>query len=117
MLEYITYKKEKYPVRVLYRALVGFEQETGIDFNELTTGGQKMELKHWEPLLYFSLISGHKAVEKEMPFKREDMPDLLDECFFEFVRIVPKFMPKEEDIEQGKKEPNRQQRRLEKRSK
>ena len=60
----------------------------------------------YEPLLFYSLEQGHKIQKKEFTLTMDDMVDVLEECFFEFVGLIPKFFP---DVEKmmagaGKKE-------------
>lgn len=100
MVEYITYKGKKYAFRVSYYALkktVDELKEKGIDssMNNILNG----DLSVYEPLLYYSLVSGAKATDKELDLKREDIVDVLDECFLEFTKKLPNFF----QIEQKKK--------------
>lgn len=100
MVEYITYKGKKYAFRVSYYALkktVDELKEKGIDssMNNILNG----DLSVYEPLLYYSLVSGAKAVGKELDLKREDIVDVLDECFLEFTQKLPRFF----QMPQGKK--------------
>jgi len=94
MIKHINYKGTKYPIRVAYRALNGFKKDTGIDFEKMGKGEEK-DLEYYEPLLFYSLVSGCKGEEIKMPFTREQMPDVLDECMFEFVALLPLFFPEE----------------------
>lgn len=112
MIEYINYKKKKLPVRIQFYALMKFKAETGKSFDEMKEIAKEDDTKTvmeslgldefglMEPLLYYSLISGHKAItpEKEFPFIRENAFDILEECFLEFVDLLPKFFPAEEEI-------------------
>lgn len=100
MIKYIEYKKEKYPVRVGYRALKMLQKETGMSFEELQKQEKGIDLDNYEILLFHSLVAGSKAEESVMPFKMDDMIDVLDECFMDFVRMIPEFFP---DADEGKK--------------
>lgn len=96
-IAYITYDKKKYPIRLRYLALEKFQEETGIKFQEMGVSDEGQKLKYYEPLLFFSLESGAKAIKKELTLKREDMPEVLDECMWEFIQLIPKFMPEPEE--------------------
>jgi len=85
-VDYITYKDKKYPVRISFTALVKLKKETGKDFES------EFELELLEPLLWFSLQSGYQAEGRIFDIKREDVEWMLDECLYEFVRIIPLFM-------------------------
>lgn len=79
MVDYISYKGEKYPVRFAWSTIKALETVTDLNLY------QKAELA-----LYCGLMSGHKAEDKEMPFKVEDMEFLLDECKDEFEEAFAK---------------------------
>lgn len=110
MIKQIEIKGKNYPVRVGYKALQGFKAETGKTFEEMQAEGGEMPLEMFETVLYFAMVSGHKGEDKEMPWKRKDMEDVLDECFFEFTKMIPEFFPKSED-QSGNVIPNREVRR------
>lgn len=106
LLEYITYKEKKYPIRVSYRTLKGVKADTGKDLEDIGS----LELHEYESLLYHSLAAGAKVVDKEPPFTKEDMEDVLDECMMEFVGLIPTFFPSPEKGagEEGKQIPNQE---------
>lgn len=91
MIEYIEYKKEKYPVRLSYRVFKGMKKDIGeVDFKKL----QSLDSEVIETMLWYGLQSGCKHEGVELPFTKEDMEDILDECFFAFIKLIPKFFPK-----------------------
>ncbi len=92
MVKHITYKDKKYPVRIAYRALNGFKKDTGINFEDMADGNME-DFSYLEPLLFHSMVSGCKAEDMEMPFTKEDMPDLLDEIMSDFLNLIPEFFP------------------------
>lgn len=111
MIEYITYDKKKYPVRVSYRALTMFKKETGVSLENLDNpDAGEIDLTAYETLIYYALESGHRAEKKEFTFKKDEMADVLDDCFFEFVKLIPRFFPGADEIAE-KKPVNRAQRR------
>lgn len=89
MVQHITYKNEKYPFKVGYYALKMLKQDTGKSLESL---GQD-DLEVYESLLFHSLKQGHTLENKEFKFTKEDMEQVLDECFFEFVELIPTFFP------------------------
>lgn len=91
MVKYLEYKGIQLPIRVSYRALQGFKKDTGLAFEELEGN---TDLEHFESLLYHALASGYAAGEEDMPYAREQIVDILDECFFEFTGLIPSFFPK-----------------------
>lgn len=100
MVEYITYKKKKYPVRVSYFALKHMSKETGGKMEMEDIGS--MDIEMYEALLFFALQAGAKASDIEFNFKREEMEMVLDECLMEFVGVIPKFFPKQSGEVEGK---------------
>lgn len=91
MVRYIEYKKEKLPIKLGYYALKMMQQNHGV--NVQIQGG---DLTMYEPLLFYALQQGHKVEGKEMKFTMEDMVDVLDDCFFEFVEQIAEFFPVDE---------------------
>lgn len=101
MIEYITYKKKKLPVSIAYYALMKFKEETGKTFEEVQAevqDQQQMDLEYFEILLYHGLVAGAEAMDEEFDLPREKGPFILDQCFWEFVEMFPKFFPKEEAV-------------------
>lgn len=104
MIKYITYKSKKHPVRVSYYALKKTQQEVKKDNGDELSMEQIMsgDIELYEPLLFYALQAGYKAEEKENPIKRDDIEWVLDECFTEFINIVPSFF---QGLEAGQKQP------------
>lgn len=94
IIKYIEYRKKKYPVRIAYRALMMLEEETGKSFQEMQSK-EEVPIKIYQTLLYHSLIAGANAQEVKMTLKEEDMIDVLDECFMDFVGMIPAFFPED----------------------
>ena len=82
-MNYLTFKGEKYPVRVSYYALKQYQVETGKGIESIDE-----DLSNLEILLYYSLVAGCKAEDKELPLKKEDMEFFLDESLTEFNEIL-----------------------------
>lgn len=90
MIEYIYYKEEKYPVRLSYRVFQGLKKDIGeVDLKKL----KSLDAEVLETMLWHGLISGCKREGKELLLKKEDMEDVLDDCFFDFIKMIPKFFP------------------------
>ena len=85
MVKYIKYQGEQYPVKIGYRVLKNLQKE-GVDLSAV-----KEDLTVYETLLFYALQAGTKIEGEEMPFSRDQMEDLLDEVFEEFVGIVLDF--------------------------
>ena len=99
MVKHITYKEEKLPIRVSYRALKAL---SGQGLDKMMSGN--FEITTFETLLWGALQSGHKAEGKELKLTETDMEDVLEECFQEFVLLMPLFFPKAE--KGGNENPN-----------
>ena len=92
-VEHITYKKKRYPVTLGYYALKMLQKEHGA-YMEAIQG----DISLYEPLLFYSLEKGHELAKKELTLVKKDMPDVLEECFFEFVGLIPSFFPDVEKL-------------------
>jgi len=95
MVEYITYQGKAYPIRISYFALKMLKTKLG---RSLSVTDDGTDYEAYETLLYYALLKGHAITNQavEFPFKEEDMEDVMDECFFEFLNFIPKFFPKTE---------------------
>jgi hypothetical protein len=86
----LTYKGKEYPVRISYYTMKHFTSETGKEIGEIG----KSDYSPYETLLYYSLVSGHRFEGQLMELEKEDMEEMLDHVFFEFLGIIPLFFPK-----------------------
>lgn len=86
MVEYISYKGEKYPIRIAWSTMKKLNPEL-----------DKIEV--FELALWYGLISGHVAENKELKLKREDVEYILDESLDEFKDIYEKMLSKFSDSE------------------
>jgi hypothetical protein len=98
IVQYITYKGEKWPVRISYYAIKKFQEETKKDISELDK-----DIAFLEILLWYGLIAGHIAETKPMTLKREEMEFILDESMNEFNEAILSFFPLQTDSENKKK--------------
>ena len=91
MVKFLTYKEKKLPIRVSYFALKMMKDKiTGPEITD-ASNLDNFGFEQQEQLLYYGLVSGHKATGEVMPFKQEDMEDILDECYFDFLKMLPDF--------------------------
>ena len=88
MVRYITYEEEEYPVRVSYFALKKLKEDLGRGLSATDDG---TDYEAYEKLLYYALQKGHQKMKQEFTFKKEDMEDVMDEVYVEFMKIVPEF--------------------------
>ena len=95
-VKYITYKGEEYPIKIGYKTLKRLQEEAkndkSIDLNNI------QEFEVYEKVLFFGLEQGCQIEEKPMPFKRTDMEDILDEVFIDFMKMIPEFFQKADEI-------------------
>lgn len=93
MVEYITYKGEKHPVRVFYKSIMLFQKETGKTINEIATDLEALGI-----LFYYSLQRGYELEGKVFNISKDEAFDMLDECWLEFQSVAFKFFPKSKDV-------------------
>ncbi len=86
MVEFITYQKEKYPIRISYYVLEMVSKERGLKLEEIDNN-----IEAQKDLLWFALEAGHRIAHKELTLKREDSVWILDECYLEFQKALFKF--------------------------
>jgi hypothetical protein len=83
-LEYLTYKDKQVPVKVGYFALKQLQKST--KGKGLAAVGSDLSL--YEDLLFYALQRGAKDAGIEFTWKQEDMEDIMEDNFTEFVEIV-----------------------------
>jgi len=88
MVEFIAYKGSIYPIRISYFALKNFQKETGKEIDQVDADMSLLEV-----LLWFSLVAGHKAQDKTLELKREEVEFILDESMNEFIEKMSLFFP------------------------
>ncbi len=99
MIKFLSYRKEEdseeelLPIRVSYFALKMLKNELNRSLS-LTDDGTDYDA--YETLLYWALRRGYQKVGKEMPFTREDMEEVMDEVYFQFMALIPEFFSDEE---------------------
>ena len=88
MIKYLNINDQDYPIRVSYYALKKLKLELG---RTLSADDDGSDYDAYEALLFYSLEKGHKIEGIPMPFKRKEMEDLMDDCYFRFLQLVPQF--------------------------
>jgi len=93
MIKLIKINGVEHPIRVSYSALKAVKDTHGKSISKVTED----ELEVYETLLFASLKSGYQATQRssEFKFKKEEMELALDDCYVDFLKIVPEFFPKE----------------------
>ena len=89
---------KKYPVRISYFALKMLKAESGLSLENIA--GQD-DFSAYETLLFYSLMQGAKITGEPFEFKREDMEMVMDEVFFDFIKLIPLFFPTNAAVEKG----------------
>ena len=118
-VQFLKYDGKDLPIRVGYRALKKSKEDNPDETIEFAEDGTVVggKIEDNETLLYHSLTSGQYAVDKTLniPYKKEEMEFILDECFIEFMVMVNEFTNsvQGEGIEIKKVIPNRGARRKE----
>lgn len=88
LIQYITYKGERWPIRISYYAIKKFQEDTKRDIADIDK-----DISLLEVLLWYGLVAGHSADGKELTLKREDMEFILDESMNEFNDVIMSFFP------------------------
>jgi hypothetical protein len=83
MVEFITYKGKKYPIRVSYYVLLMASKEQGVSLEDIDNN-----LEMQQSVLWYALVAGHKISNKELTLNREDIIWILDECYIEFQKAL-----------------------------
>jgi len=81
--------EKKHPVRVSYYVLKMLKEEAGKEVGDLASD----DFGSYELMLYYALKRGYKMIELSMPFEKEDMEDIMDFVFFDFLALIPEFFP------------------------
>ncbi len=96
MTETIAILGKDYPVKVGYYAIKHTikEQEKkgkkGVTMDAILNEGN---IEVYEAFLFYGLKLGAKLEGEKFTAKREDMEFWMDDCFTEFVALMPKFFP------------------------
>jgi hypothetical protein len=94
MVKFINYQEKQYPVRVSYWAMKALKEKSGKRFEEIDE-----DVALYEPLFFAALQAGAWEMNQELKIKEEDVPKVLDACFFEFISFIPEFFQKEPSLQ------------------
>jgi len=94
MVEFITYKKKKYPLRISYYVLMMAQKESGVTIDDLDS-----DFEAQQHILWYGLQAGAKMADTEVTLLREDMMWVLDECYLEFQKAMYSFAKSLIDIQ------------------
>lgn len=94
MVKLIKFNGKEYPLRISYYALKKLGEEKGIKITNMDTDA--FDPSMMESLLFYGLESGARFEGKTLDLTRADMENVLDDCFFEFLQMIPEFFPKVE---------------------
>jgi hypothetical protein len=107
MIKFIHYQPSKdaevmkLPVRPAYKTMKLMKEKSGLIIG-LDDDGTNYDA--YETLLFYALQVGYKWEEgKDSPWKQEDMVDIMDQCFNEFMGMLPEFFGEKEDPNTAKK--------------
>jgi len=95
MIEFITYKGKKYPLRVSYYVLMMAQKESGVGIDDLDK-----DFESQQHILWYALVAGHKLAGKELDLPREDMVWVLDACYLDFQKAMYQFAKSLIDVQQ-----------------
>lgn len=80
---------QKMPFKIGFYALREFQEETKISLIHLATD---LTMSQTEALFYFAYVNGCNAGRAEgwsVKYTRDEVPELLDTMFLDFVQLVP----------------------------
>ena len=111
MIRYLKFENQELPIRISYYALKRLKLDLGRSFS---TDDDGTDYEVYETLLYYALKKGYEKTDKEFPFSKDDMEKIMDEVYFDFLRLIPEFFEdmsisaeelkvKGGDVEQAKK--------------
>jgi hypothetical protein len=89
MVKFLKINGKDHPVRISYYALKMLKEKTGKSLEQMSD----TDFETYEVLLYFSLEKGAQKQGIPFTFTMEDMEDVMDQVFFDFMRMVPEFFP------------------------
>ena len=91
---------ETFPIRISYRVLKKVKNITGKGLSKI----DDEDYPAYEALLWCAIEEGHKVEGVPNPYSKDQMEEVLDSVFNEFIKIIPLFFPKTEEGGESKKE-------------
>jgi hypothetical protein len=97
MVKYLKINGKDHPIRVSYYALKMLKEKTGKSLENM----ESTDFETYEILLYYALERGAKKMGIPFEFQMDQMEDVMDEVFFEFMKLIPEFFPNLEPMNPG----------------
>jgi len=101
-VQHINYNGKKMPIKLGVFTMMLVQEEHGIIVGDEklleNEDGSELRPSQYIPLLHHALQQGHRLVKKPFNLELEDMHDILNECFFEFVAAIPEFFPSGDEM-------------------
>lgn len=91
-VKYLDYKGDKLPYRVSYKSISKWQEETGKSLSDLEEIDSQLSLI--EPLFYWAVVVGCKYDGIELKYKRDELEDVLDDNWMEFMSGIGDFFLK-----------------------
>ena len=88
MTRTITFRGQKYPLRISYKALKGVAMVLGREFKG---DAEVFDFEGAEELMFQAIKAGCEFAGEQMDVKRDQVEDILDECFDEFIAAFVAF--------------------------
>ena len=88
-VEYIVIKGEQHPIQLGYQAYKKLQKKHRIQIDDISS----VKWENYEPALFYALEMGARADGVEFTFKLDEMEEVLNECLWDFVAMMPKFFP------------------------
>jgi len=89
MIEYLNYEGKKLPVKIGYYALKMLKAELGKEMSDIGDD----DFTAYEILLFYGLEMGCRKTHTKFTWKKTDMEMLMEEVFYQFLDLLPKFFP------------------------
>lgn len=93
MIDYITYQKKKYPIRMTKRAVDLAIAELKGSRNISIEESQELDYSpdYQEALLWHSLRAGARFAGEDLALEKSDMEWVLDECYTDYLRLNARY--------------------------
>lgn len=88
----LKYQNEEIPIKLSFYALKHFQAETKKDILQLSEN-EDLSLEQYELLFYLAYEAGCRALNIEKKYERKDMEFILDDCYMDFIAVIPEFFP------------------------
>lgn len=90
---YIEYNGENLPFRLAFSTIKKFKLDTGIDIEELESHFEYLDI-----LLYFALMEGHKKMNKDFNYSKDDVTEIVNDNLYEVQEKISEALSQTEEI-------------------